>query len=274
MTVLAQSDHASEDFADIPTSSSQNIRGVVDSTQIKAKGHSAPKHSKPSEVLLKNTALHTQHKINAKIPILMYHKTPANFENQLEVLEAKGYTTIHMRELEQILQGESVGPPKPVVITFDDGFANQMSAFEQLQKHHMQATFYVIIGGQLSQGCLGLERSRHDCGDDYLNWQQVKTMAESDLVEIGSHTFDHPDLPTLSPAEQQHQIFASKHYLEQKLGREITTFAYPYGKFNASIAQLVHNAGYQSAVSTNGGIDQSSDALYELHRVRDANILP
>lgn len=273
-TVLAQSDHASEEVADIPTSSAQNIRGMVDSTQIKAKRHTAPKQSRPSEVLLKNTAVHTGHKINARIPILMYHKTPANFENQLEALEAKGYTTIHMDELARILHGEQISPPKPVVITFDDGFSNQSQAFELLRKHNMKATFYIIIGGQLSQGCLGAERNRLDCGDDYLNWDQINTIAQSDLVEIGSHTFDHPDLPTLSLVEQQHQISASKHYIEQKLGREITTFAYPYGKFNASITQLVHNAGYQSAVSTIGGIDQSSDNLYELRRVRDANILP
>lgn len=273
VTVLAQSDSASEEIADMPTSSTQNIRGVVDSTQVKAKAHEASKQPKPSGVLLKHVG-DAPGMINTKIPILMYHKTPTNFENQLEILEAKGYTTIHMHELEQILLGKVAGPAKPVVITFDDGFANQMSAFELLQKHRMQATFYIIIGGQLSQGCLGLERSRHDCGDDYLNWQQVRTMAESDLVEIGSHTFDHPDLPTLSTAEQQHQILASKHYIEQQLGREITTFAYPYGKFNGSIARLVHDAGYQTAVTTNGGIDQSSAAMYELRRVRDASMLP
>lgn len=273
-TVLAQSDNIPEEATDIPASSLQNVRGVVDSTHIKAKKHEAPRQAKHSEVLLGSPSVLSSRRINAQIPILMYHKTPANFEAQLHTLEAKGYTTIHMHELERIMQGETVGPTKPVVITFDDGFANQMSAYEQLQKHNMKATFYVIVGGQLSQGCLGLERSRLDCGDDYLNWEQVKALAESDLVEIGSHTFDHPDLPTLSTAEQLHQISASKRYIEQKLGREITTFAYPYGKFNPSIAQLVQNAGYQSAVTTIGGIEQSSNALYELRRVRDASILP
>lgn len=251
---------------------SQTIRGVVDSSLVVAKKATTPQQPEPSKVVTRKPRSSLQ--VTAQIPILMYHKTPFNFENQLQTILAKGYTPIHMDEVGKILYGEVIGPSKPLVITFDDGFANQLEAFRLLQKYNVKATFYVIIGGQLSEGCIGLERQRHDCGDAYLNWSQIETMSQSDLVEIGSHTFDHPDLTTLSEAELKHQIEQSKDHIEQKINREITTLAYPYGRFNPVVMQIAQAAGYTSAVSTISGIDQSTDLLFALHRVRDTNLLP
>ncbi len=209
-----------------------------------------------------------------ELPILMYHKTPPDFSTQLDSLQSKGYNTITMAQLANYFDGIIELPPKPVVITFDDGFADQMDAFMLLRQRNMKATFYLIPGGARSGWCIGIMRHNLNCGDSYLNWPQVHLLQDSGLIEIGAHTLDHSDLPTLSQDEQIEQITSSRRILEKELQVPVTTFAYPYGKFNETTVALTKQVGFRTAVSTVGGITQSSNNRFSLLRVRDALILP
>ena len=209
------------------------------------------------------------------IPILLYHKTPADFEAQLQVLKQRGYTTITMAQVGCGVRGTCQLPNKPIVITFDDGFSDQLRAFELLKKYNLRGTFYMIIGGERSKFCIGIERqSNAPCGDSYLNWSEVKNMAASPLIEIGAHTVDHLALANLSPADQTFQIQQSKRRLEEVLGKPITTLAYPYGSFTATTAQIAQQSGFSTAVSTIPGSDQTVGTLYALRRIRDTYKLP
>ncbi len=213
--------------------------------------------------------------LSVELPILLYHTTPANFEQQLQTLANKGYTTITMDEASKILRGLSKAPPKPVVLTFDDGFSDQLKAFALLKKYNMRATFYIIIGGALSNWCVGTERQQGlNCGDSYLNWEELAQLNSSGLIEIGAHTLDHPQLTNLSPQAQREQIFNSKQILEQKLGIKVTSFAYPYGAYDQAVMNLVREAGFTSAVSTIAGTKQSHNTLFYLSRIRNTNVLP
>ncbi len=212
--------------------------------------------------------------IEVSLPILMYHKTPADFESQLQALQAKGYTPITMRQASRTLRGLEAPPPKPVVITYDDGFSDQLVAFELLKKYNMPATFYVMPGGELSGWCVGADRQNIECGDSYLNWGEIKMISDSGLIEIGSHTIDHAQLNSLDSASKRTQIFIAKKLIEQNIGKQVVSFAYPYGAFDGETIELVREAGYTSAVSTIGGIQQSTNALFELRRVRNAYDLP
>lgn len=209
------------------------------------------------------------------LPILIYHKTPADFSAQLDWLDSHHYTTISMAQLAAHLRNGAALPAKPVVLSFDDGFADQMAAFAMLQAHRMRATFYVIIGGQASQYCIGIERHPdHPCGDSYLNWDQVTMLDRSGLIEIGAHTVDHLNLASLSAQDAQFQIINSKQVLQQHLGHPVTTFAYPYGSFTAETINAVRAAGFASAVTTIEGTSQSTATLFSLHRSRTALELP
>ncbi len=209
------------------------------------------------------------------IPILLYHKTPANFESQLLYLKSHNYTTISMAQVSCGLRNSCILPPKPVVITYDDGFSDQMSAFNLLEKYSMRGTFYMIIGGERSKYCIGIERQPGaPCGDSYMNWDEVKRIAASPLMEIGAHTIDHLALASLNAADQTFQIAESKRRLEQALGIPITTLAYPYGSFNALSAQIAQQSGFSTAVTTIAGTEQSPSTLYTLRRVRDVYHLP
>ena len=215
------------------------------------------------------------------VPILLYHYTPTNFEAQLNALEAKHYKVITLDTLDAALHGRSRLPIKSVIITFDDGFSNQMTAFELLQRHHMPATYYIINAGERSQWCIGAGRRIGDplqppsgCGDSYLNWDQVRQLDQSGLITIASHTVDHQNLAKLPPEEQLYEISEGKRGLEAQLGHPVRHFAYPYGGFNDTTISIVKNAGFATAVSTIPGSTHTLGSEYSLHRVRDVDSLP
>jgi peptidoglycan/xylan/chitin deacetylase (PgdA/CDA1 family) len=218
--------------------------------------------------------------VGLQVPILVYHQTPTDFEQQLQALQAKGYTTITLAQLTAAWKG-AVLPAKPVVITFDDGYANQMTAFNLLEQYHMKATFYIIDGGPGSDWCIGAGRLYNDpsqpaggCGDAYLNWDQVRQLDQSGIITIGAHTIDHPDLPSETPDQQRMEIAGGKQQLEAQIGHSVSDFAYPYGDYDATTISIVQQAGFSTAVTTAAGTLQSAANRYTLPRVRDAYALP
>lgn len=209
------------------------------------------------------------------VPILMYHDTPADFDNQLLHLERQGYTTITMDQLEAAMHGAQL-PPKPVVITFDDGFANQVQAFEALQRHNMKATFYIITSGEASAWCIGAGRRYGDplqppegCGDAYLTWDQIRTLDRSGIIEIEAHTANHRDLSSLSADDQRFEMLQSKTTLETFLGHPIRHLAYPYGAYNADSVRIARESGFETAVTTEPGTYQAAGSEFTLKRIRD-----
>lgn len=215
-----------------------------------------------------------------QLPILIYHEPPANFEQQLQHLIAAGYTTISMDQATAGLNGGSL-PPKPVVITFDDGFSSQLNAFHLLQKYNLKATFYIITSGEASRWCLGSGRHYNDpiqppggCGDSYMNWDEVRTLDRSGLIEIAGHTVNHRNLASLSADEQRYEILGGKQQLEAQVGHTIRSLAYPYGAYNALSVQIAREAGYTNAVTTQPGTQQTAGGIMTLRRVRDAMLLP
>src|SRR5262249_46657861 len=101
----------------------------------------------------------------------------------------------------------------------------------------------------------------------FLTWPQL-TRLESMGIEIGSHTVDHVELPTLSQAQATKELVGSRRALERHLGHPVQWFAYPAGRFDATAVQRVRDAGYVLAVTTEPGSDHSAQQPLELSRVR------
>lgn len=203
------------------------------------------------------------------IPILLYHHSPADFEAQMVHLEQAGYTTVDLTQVALGLTNRATLPAKPVVITLDDGFADQMGAAAILSAHHMKATFYIINGGEASQWCIGAGRRPSSCGDAYLTWDQVRSLDQNPLFTIGAHTVDHLDLAKQPEEVQRFEIVEGKHQLEAQLGHAIYHFCYPYGSFNDRALQIVREAGFVTATTTVPGVYQTGNGLFTLKRVRN-----
>lgn len=229
-----------------------------------------------------NVTYHTQQPLNLmNIPILLYHYPPLNFAAQLTHLKNRGYQAVDLDQVSEAIAGRVPLPQKPVVITFDDGFSAQMSAFEDLKRFNMKATFYIISSGEGSRWCIGAGRRYGDslqppggCGDAYFNWDQVRILDRSGLITIGAHTVDHENLAADSAERQRYEISESKAVIEREIGHPVRHFCYPYGAYTALTSRLVAEAGFVTATTTLPGTLQPEGSAYQLRRIRDALVLP
>lgn len=274
-SLVLAANNESNTQAEVSTESVGEVKQLVNQTKPTPRSRFAKSSIKVfSRAIQKESFSLPASNIELTLPILMYHKTPSDFEGQLQHLTNNGYTAITMRTASRILRGVEPSPAKPVVITYDDGFSDQLIAFELLKRYSLPATFYIMPGGELSQWCVGADRQNQSCGDSYLNWAEIIMLNNSGLIEIGSHTIDHAQLNTLDSDSKRNQIFSAKNIIEQKIGKQVVSFAYPYGAFDGETIELARKAGYTSAVSTIGGTTQSTNILFELRRVRNAYDLP
>ncbi len=99
-----------------------------------------------------------------------------------------------------------------------------------------------------------------------LNLKQLKEMINAGM-EIGAHTRTHARLTELSPAEIKEEVAGSKKDLEDMLGVQITSFAYPYGLFNDECVETVRKAGFTIACTTRTGWFGSEPDLLRVRRV-------
>jgi len=206
------------------------------------------------------------------VPILMYHRidvldqslppmtrrltvAPADFARQMRWLRRNGYHTLTQRELlDALMRGRDPGP-KPIVITFDDGYRDVLTyASPGLAQLGMHAISYVIT-------------SRISNGDpSFLTWSQLRAL-EQRGIEIGSHTVRHRDLTTLPDAELRAELVRSRLALERVLGHGVPWLAYPYGACDARVTRFARRAGYVLAVTTRPGTVQAAAAPLELRRL-------
>lgn len=199
-----------------------------------------------------------------KILVLNYHKIdnmnislsvlPKDFDQQMAYLKENGYHTISPKEMYAALTENAELPDKPVLITFDDGYAdNYIYAYPILQKYGFKGTIFVIT-------------SFMDTQKNYITWAQAREM-EAGGMSIESHTVTHKSMTELSDAQLRDELVNSKRAIEEKLGKEVDFIAYPTGTYNLHIASLVQEAGYKGAFTIKyGNIDKASN-LYALERV-------
>lgn len=197
------------------------------------------------------------------IPILMYHHIgpPKNwlyvdaqtFTSQMDYLVLKGYTTISLPE---VVSGLSSGnlPPKPVVLTFDDGYADMFTnAYPVLRDRGLKATFFIIT--QLVGG------------SDYLTWDQITEMAGNSLMMIGDHTLTHRALPSLPEAQVQDEILSAQNILQGEINKPVNVFAFPYGSQTPRDIKYLEQGNFVAAVSTEYGVS-CAKLPYDLRRIR------
>jgi len=122
-----------------------------------------------------------------KIPVLLYHQfsndslaktivTPAKFERDMKFLKSRGYTAVSLKDLKDFLNKKKRLPPKPILITFDDGWESQyVVARPILRKYKMQAALFPFAGQIGESG--------------YLTWTQLREMLDSHYFELGSKSF-------------------------------------------------------------------------------------
>lgn len=200
-----------------------------------------------------------------ELPILMYHQigrsserssvhvSPETFERQMQFLKVHDYRVWPLEDVVAALKQRRKLPPKTVAITFDDGTLDTIqNAFPVLKQMEFPATVFMITDNIGRPGWLSEEDLR---------------VLDAGGVHIGSHTVHHAFLPDIDDRQQVlRELTGSKRALEDILGHPVTLFSYPAGGVTESIRELVKEAGYEGAVTTN--YFKRKHDVYALHRVK------
>ncbi len=202
------------------------------------------------------------------VPILLYHRLgisptdnpyympPKKFEAQMKLLHDWEYTVIPVELLVKAIQEGAELPPRPVIITFDDGdISVYTTAFPIMQKYGLTGVTYIVGNYMGTEG--------------YMSPAQLKELVAAGW-EMGSHSRSHRDLTKLDPAVQRAEIVEARKVLQDATGDEVSSFAYPFGIMNSAVGDYVHFAGYIAAMGLGFTPDQGKSNLFWLQR-RDIN---
>ncbi|MDB5977554.1 MAG: polysaccharide deacetylase family protein [Nevskia sp.] len=210
------------------------------------------------------------------LPVLMYHKLGPRppgvrlkglyigeklFDRQLAELRQAGYQSC---DFDALAEGANPAPQR-IGISFDDGYVNVLKyGLGPLKQHGFQALQYIVadnIGGgndwDLPAG---------EAYEPLMDQAQIREWLAAGHL-IGSHTRSHAKLPELSVEQAREEISSSKKKLEDLFGVAIHHFCYPYGFWNERVRDLVIEAGYLTATTTQFGLNDAATSPFELRRI-------
>lgn len=211
--------------------------------------------------------------LTLRVPILMYHYlsvppvdantirrdlsvTPTQFEAHLAYLRQAGYETISLKQLAYAVIQQTPLPPKPVILTFDDGYRDHYEhAFPLLRQYGYRATFFIFT------------EPIDTYNVDYLTWEMVVEMHQAGM-EFGSHSYRHSDLRDRDLDFLTDEIVGSKEAIEARIQEPVRFFCYPSGRYDQQTIRVLASAGFWAAVTTQWGAKESFDNRFELPRVR------
>jgi peptidoglycan/xylan/chitin deacetylase (PgdA/CDA1 family) len=205
--------------------------------------------------------------MGAAVPILAYHhigRAPANasnpglwvrgalFDRQLRALDRAGYHAVTLGSVWRAWHELGTLPPRPVVISFDDGYASQVAAAGALRARHWPAV-------------LNLEVSRLGVRGG-VTTAQVRSLIANGW-ELDAHSVTHPDLRTVSARRLEAEVRGSRRILQRTFGAPVDFFAYPYGRQNARVRAAVRRAGFLAATTITRTFASPSADPFALGRV-------
>ena len=185
-----------------------------------------------------------------------YYTSPADFKWQMDALKKWGYSSIPMSLMVEAIIKGTLLPPRPIVISFDDGDESVFeNAFPIMKTIGYTGIMYLVVDYIGAKG--------------YMNNDQIQEMTNNGW-EIGSHSMTHPHLPAV-PDQITFEGGASKHRLEIMLGVKVDTFAYPYGEMDQFIAEKIAKYGYKAAVGLGTSFINGMNNRYYLNRIEIQN---
>ncbi len=172
------------------------------------------------------------------LPILTFHDLggdasvisvdPEVLLRACERLTGSGFDTAPVREVPGWLRARSL-PRHTAVVTFDDGYRGvHRHALPILRRHGMSATVFLTVGSQAPSPQRRLPSLE---GREMMSWAEIREL-EHCGIELGAHTCRHPDLTRLTEVELREEMRRSKETIEDALGVQVTTFAYPFGRWD------------------------------------------
>lgn len=215
------------------------------------------------------------------LPILTYHAvgdqaspvfTPIRaFESHLDALTRAGYTSITSADMVLWLHGGTLTVEKPILITFDDGYASVADAWDRLQAHGVGAMVFLITD-YVGKDNRWRGQPATIPTAPLLDWTQIERMA-ADGCEFAAHTRAHPPLTALAPAQVEDEMREAADIIRARIGQVARVFCYPYGAENAAVRSAAASY-FDAAFGTRLGIVDQADDRYRLARVDSYYLTP
>lgn len=204
------------------------------------------------------------------IPILCYHKfagknhnltiSSKKFRDQMKYLRDNKYRVIPLNDLIEFLQGKRTLPRRSVVLSIDDGHKSIYKiAYPILKEFGFPATVFAY--------------------SDYLNnggltWQQIDEMVRSGLISVQAHSKSHANLTVQFNGEEEaaykkrieDEVRIPTEMLNNKIGKSVYGFSYPYGDADEHLFKLLKRYGYDIGVTVQPGGNAVFHHTYLLHR--------
>ena len=219
--------------------------------------------------------------IEERVPVIVlyYHRvaddranpwTTSNrtFVRQIRWLKAR-FELISLQEAQRRVRRGANHRPS-LSITFDDGYAdNCHQAIPLLIKERIPCTYFVTV-----QNLLDGKPFAHDVAAGVPlapnTLEQIKAMAAAGM-EIGAHTYTHPDLGPMTDRRRLYrEVVSAGEELQQLIGRPVHYFAFPFGQYanlNRLAFDLAYEAGYEAVCSAYGGFNFPGSDPFHLQRI-------
>jgi peptidoglycan/xylan/chitin deacetylase (PgdA/CDA1 family) len=191
---------------------------------------------------------------------------PALFDEQLSALRHYGYSTIGLTEGLELLSEREDPTGKPVIITFDDGYRDFLTALPSLQKYLFDATVFLVagrIGGFADwDNCYGKAAP-------LMSWPEILELAREG-TELGCHSLTHRPMTEMNRSDLLRDTCHARKILEEGLETSIVHFAYPYGAENEIVRSVIAELRFSCALSCRAGLARFGDEILTLPRIEVA----
>ncbi len=231
---------------------------------LRLRGLAAPELRPGDGALLNPVPILLYHAVSADPPswIAPFTVSPATFSAHLDAVISSGRQPLTVSQYVDGLCGNAVLPPRPVLITVDDGFADfACNALPALAERNLPSTLYVTTGA--------LADRDNECtlpAADMLRSADLPGL-EAAGVEIGAHSHTHRQLDLLPEQAVAAELSRSGALLAEMLGHRIRSFAYPHGYCSARVRRLVAEAGFDSACAVGEALSSTRDHPLALSRL-------
>lgn len=231
------------------------------------------------------------------IPVLMYHHinphagdtvtvTPDVFAGQMSYLFDEGYQALSIDELLECINGNKVINEKAVVITFDDGWLdNLVYAVPILANHMFRAAFFIITARVDAASAKTIDPvlvvPNHETSKKLiesgqadrvvLDWNTIKKLERSGLYRFYSHTVNHLRCADLGDDVLQAELADSKQRIEKELRRKCDYLCWPYGSFSHDALKRAAAVGYKGFFTTIDGFCESGSDPFMIKRIEVKN---
>ncbi len=173
------------------------------------------------------------------------------FKEQLNIIENQKINFIHPKDFKQVISNNKL--ERKILLTIDDGLLSfYENAWPILKKRKIPFILFV--------------NTREVGAYNYMNWDQIIELYESENVEIGNHSHSHEYLVEESPKAIREDILKSMEIFKKKLGKNSKFFSYPFGEYSLEFKNIIKDLDFKYAFGQHSGVIDETKDFFELPR--------